>query len=48
MLGFDSNFLLLKNSDGIPKGNLKIIYQMGNEEKRVVSKILTMDKNTLH
>ena len=37
--------MLTKNSDGKPKENLKIIYEIGNEDKRVVSKILKMDEN---
>ena len=44
-LGFDSILLLPKNSDGDPKENLKIIFKIGNENKRVVTKILKMDKN---
>ena len=44
-LDFDSKLLLSKNSDGKPKENLKIIYKIGNEDKRVVSKILKMDEN---
>ena len=44
-LGFDLKLLLPKNSDSKPKENLKIIYKIRNEDKRVVSKILKMDKN---
>ena len=44
-LGFDSKLFLPKNSDGKPKENLKIVYKIGNEDKRVVSKILKMDEN---
>ena len=44
-LGFDSKLLLPKISDGKSKENLKIIYKIGNEDKRVVSKILKMDEN---
>ena len=37
--------MLPKNSDGKPKENLKIIYKIGNEDKKVVSKILKMAEN---
>ena len=43
--GFDSKLFLPKNSDGKPKENLKIIYNIGNEDKTVVSKILKMNEN---
>ena len=45
-LGFDSK--LSENSkslDGKPKEKLKIVYKIGNEDKRVVLKLLKMDKN---
>ena len=47
-LGCDSRLLLPKNSDGTPKENLKIIYKIGNEDKRVVSKILKINENNLY
>ena len=37
--------MLPKNSDGKPKENFKIIYKIGNEDKKVVSKILKMAEN---
>ena len=45
-LGFDSKLLLPKNSDGKPKENLKIRYKTGNEDNKVVSKILKMDEKS--
>ena len=47
-LGCDSRLLLPKNSDVTPKENLKIIYKIGNEDKRVVSKILKINENNLY
>ena len=44
-LKFDSKLLLPKNSDGKPKENLKVIYKIENEHKRIITKILTMDEN---
>ena len=44
-LGFDSKSLLLKDSKNEPKENLKLIYKIRNEDKRVVTKILKMDEN---
>ena len=44
-LGFDSKNLLLKDSKNEPKENLKLIYKIRNEDKRVVTKILKMDEN---
>ena len=44
-LGFDLKLLLPQNSDGKPKENLKIIYKISNEHKRIVTKILKMGKN---
>ena len=37
--------MLPKNPNGKPKENLKIIYKTGNEDKRIVTKILKMDEN---
>ena len=37
-LEFDSKLLLPKNSDGKPTENLKIIYKIGNKDKRIVTK----------
>ena len=44
-LGFDLKLLLPQNSDGKPKENLKIIYKISNEHKRIVTKILKVGKN---
>ena len=37
--------MLPKNPNGKPKENLKIICKTGNEDKRIVTKILKMDEN---
>ena len=50
-LAFDINILLPKNKDGMKKTNPKVLYKIRNEktnvykDKRIVSKILKMDKN---
>ena len=44
-LEFDWKLSLPKHSDGKSKENLKIIYKIGNEDKRIVTENLKMDKN---
>ena len=40
--------MLPKSSNGKPKENLKIIYEIGNKDRRITTKILKMDENNQH
>ena len=44
-LAFDTSILLPKKSDGTRDPNFKCIYNINDEKKRVISKILKLDEN---